>query len=273
MKDYTGKTIYLGIDVHKKTYSVTAVCEKQRVKRRKTTRAIRCMSCGATTRRLPRMNGHCCWSRSLPRAGPTRPTPCMHWAFAAPASPWHFPLFRSKSNNSPKRQPLLPESLLVTLALVSTLVRVLAPWITGRLSMYAAVPTRKFMPQRTRVFLDFLVEETRLQTAKALQAFPRIRWIAGGMGKEGGIAALQPFLGSVAKAYLIGHSARDFALQLGDTPHEICETMARAVARASAEAEDGDVVLLAPAAASFDQYPNFEKRGEDFTARVKALIG
>ena len=50
------------------------------------------------------------------------------------------------------------------------LVRVLAPWITGRLSMYAAVPTRKFMPQRTRVFLDFLIEETRLQTAKALQA-------------------------------------------------------------------------------------------------------
>ena len=50
------------------------------------------------------------------------------------------------------------------------LVRVLAPWITGRLSMYAAVPSRKFMPQRTRVFLDFLVEETRMQTAKAMQA-------------------------------------------------------------------------------------------------------
>lgn len=50
------------------------------------------------------------------------------------------------------------------------LVRVLAPWITGRLSMYAAVPTRKFMPQRTRVFLDFLIEETRRQTAQALAA-------------------------------------------------------------------------------------------------------
>ena len=50
------------------------------------------------------------------------------------------------------------------------LVRVLAPWITGRLAMYAAVPSRKFMPQRTRVFLDFLIEETRLQTAKAMQA-------------------------------------------------------------------------------------------------------
>lgn len=109
--------------------------------------------------------------------------------------------------------------------------------------------------------------------AKALQAFPRIRWIVGGMGKDGGIAALQPFLGSVVKAYLIGFSARDFALQIGDTPHEICETMDRAVARAAAEAEPGEVVLLAPAAASFDQYPNFEKRGEDFTAKVRALIG
>ncbi|MFO1175718.1 MAG: UDP-N-acetylmuramoyl-L-alanine--D-glutamate ligase [Paracoccaceae bacterium] len=109
--------------------------------------------------------------------------------------------------------------------------------------------------------------------AKALQAFDRIRWIAGGLGKEGGIAGLAPFLGSVAKAYLIGHSARDFALQLGEVPHEICETMERAVARAAAEAQPGETVLLAPAAASFDQYPNFEKRGEDFTARVRALIG
>lgn len=109
--------------------------------------------------------------------------------------------------------------------------------------------------------------------AKALQAFSRIRWIAGGLGKEGGIAALGPHLGAVVKAYLIGHSAREFALQIGDTPHEICETMETAVARAAAEAEAGDVVLLAPAAASFDQYPNFEKRGDDFTARVAALPG
>ncbi|SDW09701.1 UDP-N-acetylmuramoylalanine--D-glutamate ligase [Roseicitreum antarcticum] len=108
--------------------------------------------------------------------------------------------------------------------------------------------------------------------AKALQAFTKIRWIAGGLGKEGGISALQPHLGAVAKAYLIGHSAREFALQLGDTPHAICETMAQAVALAAAEAEAGDVVLLAPAAASFDQYPDFEKRGEDFVAQVGAVL-
>ncbi|WP_145105604.1 UDP-N-acetylmuramoyl-L-alanine--D-glutamate ligase [Cereibacter sediminicola] len=108
--------------------------------------------------------------------------------------------------------------------------------------------------------------------AKALQAFPKIRWIAGGLGKDGGIAALRPHLEAVVKAYLIGHSARDFALQMGATDHEICETMDRAVARAAEEAQPGEVVLLAPAAASFDQYPNFEKRGEDFMERVKALL-
>ncbi|WP_374422582.1 UDP-N-acetylmuramoyl-L-alanine--D-glutamate ligase [Paracoccus sp. (in: a-proteobacteria)] len=107
--------------------------------------------------------------------------------------------------------------------------------------------------------------------AKALTAFQRIRWIAGGMGKDGGIEALAPYLGQVVKAYFIGHSARDFALQIGQTPYEIAETMQQAVARAAAEAQPGETVLLAPAAASFDQYPNFEKRGEDFTALVRAL--
>jgi len=109
--------------------------------------------------------------------------------------------------------------------------------------------------------------------AKALTAFANIRWIAGGMGKEGGIEAIGPHLGQVVKAYLIGHSARDFALQIGQTPYEIAETMEQAVARAHAEAQPGDTVLLAPAAASFDQYPNFEKRGEHFTALVEALKG
>lgn len=107
---------------------------------------------------------------------------------------------------------------------------------------------------------------------KALQAFPKIRWIAGGVGKDGGIVGLQAYLGSVVKAYLIGKSAVEFSGQLGNTPFEICETMENAVKRAASEAEAGDVVLLAPAAASFDQYSDFEARGDDFTARVKALL-
>jgi DNA-binding transcriptional LysR family regulator len=50
------------------------------------------------------------------------------------------------------------------------LVRVLSPWITGRLALYAALPSRKFIPQRTRIFLDYLVKETQLQSTKALEA-------------------------------------------------------------------------------------------------------
>lgn len=108
--------------------------------------------------------------------------------------------------------------------------------------------------------------------AKALQAFKNIRWIAGGLGKEGGVSGLAAHLGAVKKAYFIGHSARDFALELS-VEHEICETMEAAVAACARDAEAGDTVLLAPAAASFDQYPNFEKRGDHFAQLVAALPG
>lgn len=107
--------------------------------------------------------------------------------------------------------------------------------------------------------------------AKALGAFARIRWICGGLQKEGGLDGLTPALGSVAKAYVIGREAAGFAMQLSCAA-EVCTDMARAVAQAMEEAEPGDVVLLAPAAASFDQYDNFEQRGEDFTAEVRARL-
>ncbi|WP_204113665.1 UDP-N-acetylmuramoyl-L-alanine--D-glutamate ligase [Shimia biformata] len=109
--------------------------------------------------------------------------------------------------------------------------------------------------------------------AKALSAFPRIRWICGGLQKEGGLEGLLEAAGSVAKAYVIGREAAGFALQLTGVETEVCTTMEQAVARAVAEAEPGDTVLLAPAAASFDQYDNFEQRGDDFAARVRAEIG
>jgi UDP-N-acetylmuramoylalanine--D-glutamate ligase len=105
---------------------------------------------------------------------------------------------------------------------------------------------------------------------KALSAFPRIRWICGGLAKEGGMEALAGAAGNVAKAYVIGREAEAFALSLGDVPHEVCGDMATAVARAAAEAEAGDTVLLAPAAASFDQYDSFEKRARISSRRWKS---
>ncbi len=104
--------------------------------------------------------------------------------------------------------------------------------------------------------------------AKALQAFDKIRWICGGLQKDGGLDGVLPHLKRVVKAYVIGREAEDFARQLVNTKAEICTTMDVAVARAVADAQPGEVVLLAPAAASFDQYDNFEKRGDDFVARV-----
>ncbi|HSG36479.1 MAG TPA: UDP-N-acetylmuramoyl-L-alanine--D-glutamate ligase [Paracoccaceae bacterium] len=109
--------------------------------------------------------------------------------------------------------------------------------------------------------------------AKALAAFDKIRWICGGLQKEGGLGGLVPHLGHVAKAYVIGRMAADFARQLPGIEAEVCGTMEVAVAKAMGEAQAGEVVLLAPACASFDQYDNFEQRGEDFAARVRAALG
>ncbi|MFY1706663.1 UDP-N-acetylmuramoyl-L-alanine--D-glutamate ligase [Tritonibacter scottomollicae] len=107
--------------------------------------------------------------------------------------------------------------------------------------------------------------------AKALSAFKKIRWICGGLEKEGGLEGLKGATDEVVKAYVIGREAAQFAMQL-DVEAEVCTSMAQAVARAVADAEPGETVLLAPAAASFDQYDSFEKRGEDFIAEVTARL-
>jgi UDP-N-acetylmuramoylalanine--D-glutamate ligase len=109
--------------------------------------------------------------------------------------------------------------------------------------------------------------------AKALGSFERVRWIAGGRAKAGGIESLRPLFPRVAKAYLIGEAAEAFAATLGDVPHEISGTLEAATRAALAEAEPGDVVLLAPACASFDQFSSFEARGEAFAALVRAATG
>ena len=107
---------------------------------------------------------------------------------------------------------------------------------------------------------------------KALMAFENVRWICGGLAKEGGLSALAPGFAHVAKAYVIGRDAAEFALHLEGLEVAVCTTMEHAVAQAMADAKPGETVLLAPAAASFDQYDNFEKRGEDFIRQVKSRL-
>jgi len=109
---------------------------------------------------------------------------------------------------------------------------------------------------------------------QALSSYERSYWIAGGRAKAGGIDDLEDLFPRVAEAFLIGEAAGPFAARLGDTPHRLCGDMASAVkAAAAAAAATGrdEVVLLSPAAASFDQYPDFEARGEAFRAAVLGL--
>jgi UDP-N-acetylmuramoylalanine--D-glutamate ligase len=108
---------------------------------------------------------------------------------------------------------------------------------------------------------------------RALASYSRIYWIAGGRAKEGGIDALAPHFRRVRHAYLIGESTDGFAATLdGKLAYSKCGTLQAALAAAAKDARGtGGVVLLSPAAASFDQFDNFEQRGDCFRDLVKAL--
>jgi UDP-N-acetylmuramoylalanine--D-glutamate ligase len=110
---------------------------------------------------------------------------------------------------------------------------------------------------------------------QALASYPKVFWIAGGRAKDGGIDSLTDLFGRVAHAYLIGEAAETFSRTLdGAAPWTISGDMGTAVAQAFVDAAatgEEAIVLLSPACASFDQYADFEQRGEAFRAAVQAL--
>jgi UDP-N-acetylmuramoylalanine--D-glutamate ligase len=114
--------------------------------------------------------------------------------------------------------------------------------------------------------------------AQALASFPDMFWIAGGKPKTGGITSLASFFPRIRKAYLIGEAAAEFARTLdGKVAYEMAGTLDRAVEASARDAAASGlkepVVLLSPACASFDQYRNFEVRGDRFRELVLALPG
>ena len=116
-------------------------------------------------------------------------------------------------------------------------------------------------------------------TEKALMSFSDgLFWIAGGRAKEGGIQPLKPLFNRVKKAYLIGEAAQDFSRTLrDDVPFEMSGTMDKALSKALEDVEaskvDTPVILLSPACASYDQFKNFEERGDQFRALVQSQSG
>ena len=111
---------------------------------------------------------------------------------------------------------------------------------------------------------------------QALNCYDHIHWIVGGRAKEGGLAAARPAFGRIAKAYLIGEAEEKFARELnGALAIERCGDLASAVAAATRDAQAADgarVVLLSPAAASFDQFSSYEQRGDEFRDLVLQLL-
>jgi UDP-N-acetylmuramoylalanine--D-glutamate ligase len=113
-------------------------------------------------------------------------------------------------------------------------------------------------------------------TARALAVYPDIFWIAGGKPKEGGIESLSGFFPRIRKAYLIGEAAPQFARTLdGKAPYEVAGVLETAVSHAAADAAgsplSSPVVLLSPACASYDQFKDFEQRGDAFRSLVGRL--
>lgn len=114
--------------------------------------------------------------------------------------------------------------------------------------------------------------------ARALASFDTIFWIAGGRAKDGGARDLLALMKNVQKSFLIGEAAEDFAATLaGSTDNHVCGTLERAVEEAYREARQSDAaevaILLSPACASYDQFTNYEVRGDTFRTLVRSLPG
>jgi UDP-N-acetylmuramoylalanine--D-glutamate ligase len=107
-----------------------------------------------------------------------------------------------------------------------------------------------------------------------MACYQRFVWIAGGIGKAGGIESLAPLFPRISKAFLIGQDGPAFAetLRAHGVANDVAGTLDRAVrlAFAHARATGTEIVLFSPAAASFDQFKNFEQRGDAFAALVRA---
>ncbi|MCY7279602.1 MAG: UDP-N-acetylmuramoyl-L-alanine--D-glutamate ligase, partial [Sphingomonas bacterium] len=109
--------------------------------------------------------------------------------------------------------------------------------------------------------------------APALASYPRVRWIVGGQAKSDTLGHTADHLSHVAAAYTIGEAGPMFARLLRDAGVTVieCETLENAVKRAAEDSHPGDTVLLSPASASFDQFRDFEARGDQFREYVGAL--
>ena len=177
------------------------------------------------------------------------------------------------------------ENAAAAIAIVSELGVQEADWAPA-LESFGGLPHRmeRLGEYRGILFVNDSKATNPASAAPALAAFPpdesihggtpRIHWIVGGLPKEDGLGECAQYLGNVACAYTVGESGPRFAeLLQGRVPVEPSEMICEATRRALGSARAGDVILLSPACASFDQFRDYEKRGDHFRTVIEVLTG
>jgi UDP-N-acetylmuramoylalanine--D-glutamate ligase len=146
--------------------------------------------------------------------------------------------------------------------------------IAAALATYPGLPHRmeRVAERGGILFVNDSKATNPTSTAPALAAYPAVHWILGGLAKTNDLEACAPYFGHVKAAYTIGEAGPMFAALLRERlPVSECERLERAVGAAAEAAVSGEVVLLSPACASFDQFKDYEARGDAFRAAVEAL--
>ena len=172
------------------------------------------------------------------------------------------------------------ENVAVAIAIVEELGVKPAQW-QHALPRFRSLPHRmeRVCEEHGVIFINDSKATNTASAAPALAAFPpiegrpRVHWIVGGLAKEDGLGDCGAHLGNVAAVYTVGEAGPRFAELLeGTVPNvERCELVSEAVRRARDAAQAGDVVLFSPACASFDQFRDYEKRGEHFRQLVGVI--
>ena len=165
------------------------------------------------------------------------------------------------------------QNIAVAIAIVESLGVTEAQWRPAMRSFNGLAHRMEVVAERNGIlFINDSKATNAASTAPALAAYPRVHWIVGGLPKSDNLDECIPNFNHVVKAYTIGEAGPLFYELLSpQLPVERSEMMGAAVHSAAAQAQPGDVIMLSPACASFDQFKDFEARGDAFRAIVEAL--
>ena len=145
--------------------------------------------------------------------------------------------------------------------------------ILNKMKNFKALPHRSAFVRKIKdvTFINDSKATNMDSALKSISAYDSIRWIVGGEKKEGDYFNIKPYEEKIKKIYIIGNTAVELSKLFEGLKNSICIDLKKAVHQAYRDSKPGDTILLAPGCASFDQFKNFEDRGEKFCEIVNNL--